>query len=267
MPGHDPDDNSQSRKNRHNWKYKFQNIIEAYMKRHRFTEMRIKQSGLGIVISVGLLVSLFFLVGPRVVFGENYALAIEGRLAVMPVIKGSKPKDANQTLNCPLGLFRYDETMLEDRADQILTEILHEMLISKMEERVVPLDLARKTYSKLQIDQEETPLGIARRFGSELGVDFVIVGNVWRFRERVGTAYAIQQPASVAFNLYLVEMAGGKAIWQTSFVETQRSLSEDLLRLPRFFRRGAKWLTVEELARDGIKERLYDFPLQLSPGR
>ena len=235
------------------------------MKSQQFKEMRIKRSSLGIVISAGLLLSLFFLAGPRETHGDNYALAVEGRLAVMPVIKGSKPKDADQTLTCPLGLFRYDERMLKDGADQILTEILHEMLISRMEERVVPLDLVKKTYADLQIDQEDTPLEIARRFGSELGVDFVMVGNVWRFRERVGTSYAIQEPASVAFNLYLVEMAEGKAIWQTSFVETQRSLSEDLLRLPKFFRRGAKWLTVEELARDGIKERLNTFPLQLSP--
>lgn len=237
------------------------------MKSQQFKEMRIQQSSLGIVISAGLLIALLLLAGPRVVSGENYALAVEGRLAVMPVIKGSKPKAVNQTLTCPLCFFHHDETMLEDRADQILTEILHEMLISRMEERVVPLALARESYANMPIYQEDTPLGIARRFGSELGVDFVIVGNVWRFRERVGTSYAIQQPASVAFNLYLVEMAEGKAIWQTSVVETQRSLSEDLLRLPKFFRRGAKWLTVEELARDGIKERFNTFPLQLSPGR
>jgi hypothetical protein len=40
------------------------------------------------------------------------------------------------------------------------------------------------------------------------------------------------------------------------FDEDQQSLSENLFNMGKFFRRGARWLTVEDLSRDAINQGL-----------
>ena len=216
-----------------------------------------------LAMMLALLFSVF--AGPAAA-GESRIVAVNERVAVMPFIKGSKTDEATRTLAVPMGRFRYDASVVRGDADHALSETIQELLVARLGNRVVPLDRVWITYEGLPIDPETaTPLEAALELGLDLGVEYVVVGNVGRFRERVGTAYAVQEPASVAFNLFLVGVESGRVVWHASVVETQRSLSEDLFRLPRFFRRGAKWLSVGELARDGMKEALKTFPLQASP--
>jgi hypothetical protein len=65
--------------------------------------------------------------------------------------------------------------------------------------------------------------------GKEVKADVVIFGEVHRFRERVGTEYGASEPASVSFDLGIVDVESGKTLWQGSFSETQESLSANLL--------------------------------------
>jgi hypothetical protein len=186
----------------------------------------------------------------------------EQSVAVMPFVKGRDPANPEMSLSCPFAGFCYEETGLKADADQILTELLHEKLMNRLEDRVFPLSLTREVYPTLLVSMEETtPLDMAVLLGREIGVDYVVAGNVWRYSERVGSALGVAEPASVAFSLYLVDAAEQKAVWQANFNETQQSLSENLLKAPAFFKRGAKWLTAKQLARHGIEEMLGRFPL------
>jgi hypothetical protein len=190
---------------------------------------------------------------------------ISGRhsIAVMPVIKGRDPRDLDQTLSCPFAGFCYEKTELKPEADRIMTEILHEKLMNRLEDRVYPLALVREIYPALRIRHQNTnPLDMAVKLGMEVGVDYVAVCNVWRYQERVGSSLGVAEPASVAFNLYLVAVKEEKPVWSGRFNETQQSLSENLLKAPSFFRRGARWLTARELARHGIDALLKEFPLR-----
>ena len=94
----------------------------------------------------------------------------------------------------------------------------------------------------------------ARRLGELVFADGVIFGRVLRFRERVGEDLGAQSPASVAFTLQLVDVKRGDIVWTAEYQETQKPLSANLLAIGDFTRRGAKWLTVEELARDGVRQ-------------
>jgi hypothetical protein len=49
-------------------------------------------------------------------------------------------------------------------------------------------------------------------------------------------------------------------LWQAKFDKTQRSLSEDILDARAFFKKGAKWLTADQLARYGVNEIFKKFP-------
>src|SRR5215471_17076575 len=96
----------------------------------------------------------------------------------------------------------------------------------------------------------------ARRLGELVFADGVIFGRVVRFRERVGEDLGAQSPASVAFTLQLVDVKRGDIVWTAEYQETQQPLSSNLFAIGDFTRRGAKWLTVEELARDGVRQAI-----------
>ncbi len=94
----------------------------------------------------------------------------------------------------------------------------------------------------------------ALKLGAQVQASHVLAGTVLRYRERKGTAYGADLPASVAFSLYLLDVASGETVWSASFDKTQQSLSENLLDAAGFFKHGAKWLTAEELTRWGAED-------------
>ena len=98
-----------------------------------------------------------------------------------------------------------------------------------------------------------SPESRARRLGQLVYADAVISGRVIRFREREGEALGAQNPASVAFVLELYDVKRGDLVWSGRFDETQRALSENLLDLGAFTKRGGRWLKAEELALEGVK--------------
>jgi hypothetical protein len=70
----------------------------------------------------------------------------------------------------------------------------------------------------------------------------------------------VVSPASVAFDLHLIDVDSGEIIWTGNFDQTQRPLSENILELGSFFKRGASWVTAEELAKGGLEDILRRFP-------
>lgn len=95
----------------------------------------------------------------------------------------------------------------------------------------------------------------------EFGCNVVALGRVDRFRERSGEALGSNKPASAAFDLYLFGAPGGEALWKHRFDETQKALSENLLRASRYPGGGTRWLRAEELVRFGMGELLGDAPI------
>jgi hypothetical protein len=106
-----------------------------------------------------------------------------------------------------------------------------------------------------------SPLEVLRRVGSELGAEGVVAGYVYRFRERKGVSYTVEQPASVAFEIHLLRVSDGALVWRGTFDKTQSSLMENLLQYASFFRGKGKWVTAEELTGEGIEQVLKTFPV------
>lgn len=101
---------------------------------------------------------------------------------------------------------------------------------------------------------------IATMLGRELKVDAVLMGLVTCYQSREGTNYAVSQPASVSFELYLLDSRKGKIIWSARFDKTQKSLSEDLSNISSFIQGEWKWLTAGELMELGVNQILDKFP-------
>jgi hypothetical protein len=183
------------------------------------------------------------------------------KIGVMPFFKGSSGYSLTESLACPVCQLVYDPQSLSPDCDRVLRQYVQEALEKKFRDRVLPQAIVAKTYAQLTLDDlRDTPLTLTQTVGKMLGADFMAVGSVWKYRERVGGARAVSSPASVAFALHLVDVQGGNVIWSKSFVQTQRSLSENILDAKAFFDQGAKWLTADELASYGVKEILKEFP-------
>jgi TolB-like protein len=109
-----------------------------------------------------------------------------------------------------------------------------------------------------------SPEARARRLGQLVYADAVLSGRVLRFREREGEALGVKNPASVAFVLELWDAKRGDSVWSARFDETQKPLSENLFALGQVTTRGVKWLTAEELAREGVKKAVTELHQTLS---
>lgn len=103
-------------------------------------------------------------------------------------------------------------------------------------------------------------LGMLKRVGQELNCNAVMVSSIQRFRQRNGGEYAVDSPASAAFEMRIVDVTNGSVIWSTNFSETQQSLLSNLFSFNKAQSRGFKWITVEELMRQGVHEKISASP-------
>jgi hypothetical protein len=183
------------------------------------------------------------------------------RIALLPFIKGlydiSLGVPISRLLYCNIANLCSNTTEVTGNADNQMTGFLHEALQGRYKAALIPVETVRASYSGLlKKPSADTPQSLALALGKELNANHVMVGIVWRYKERVGTAQASASPASVAFSLYLVNVEQGIPVWEAAFDRTQQALTDNLLNVKEFFSMGARWLTADELARFGLKQVL-----------
>jgi hypothetical protein len=96
--------------------------------------------------------------------------------------------------------------------------------------------------------------------GRRKKADSVLAGYLYAFRDRTGGSYGAERPAHVAFELVLISVGTGHIIWQRSFKESQKPLSEDLTRLGTFIKRGGRWISAGQMGADALQEMLRSMP-------
>lgn len=96
--------------------------------------------------------------------------------------------------------------------------------------------------------------------GEATGCGAVLETKISRYRERIGSTMSAESPASAAFSMELVDVSQGVVLWSTSYDESQKALFEDIFSFDKAQKRGFKWLTVEQLSRDGLIFRLQGLP-------
>ena len=98
------------------------------------------------------------------------------------------------------------------------------------------------------------PKTAAERAANDFGATAVVLGKVTRWREREGSSLGARRPASVAFEVSLHQAPLGRRLWTGRFDETQKSITEDILRARKYPGGGTRWLTTGEFARWGAEE-------------
>jgi hypothetical protein len=195
-----------------------------------------------------LLLSLMFL-------GMSEAIAEEKpRLAVLPFL-------VEKEVYCPICRTVFQKGEVLPGAQNTMTRLLYQKMEAKGIFNLLPLEKVEEAFTHREKKAfEERPRASSIELGKEMGSDFVFIGFIFRFEERIGSSVGVERPASIGFDLHLIRLKDGAEVWRGKTDETQRPLSENLLKIGSFFRRRAQWLTAEELASVGMDEVLRRLP-------
>ena len=98
--------------------------------------------------------------------------------------------------------------------------------------------------------------GTISALGRKIHCDGVLITTIRRFRQRKGSEYAADAPASVIFNMVLRNPETGKVLWTADYRETQSSFLSNIFSFAKVRKRGLKWMSAEQLLDQAISERL-----------
>ena len=146
---------------------------------------------------------------------------------------------------------------------QSASDTLFERIVSEKNFELVSRGQAMGAYSSTIRSDKNVgmpPIQVVQEVGKQFNADAVLIGYIYRWREREGTDYAIKRAASVSFDLHLIRPSSGAILWKGKFDKTQQSLSENLFDFGTFTESGGKWLTVDKLAAIGFDKMLKDMP-------
>ncbi len=154
-----------------------------------------------------------------------------------------------------------DQIFVTGETDPLVTDFLTHDLIEQLRRQYPDL---RITVSGLPAlggaGQELQRLSALRQAGRQRSADAVLVGFIYDYQEREGGAFGVRSPARAAFELNLIGVDSGRLLWQRQFQEVQKALHENLLLLPKFLRRGGRWVPVREMANEGMRQMLKTIP-------
>jgi len=206
-----------------------------------------------------LLVS-FLMLGVILIWSAPLKAETKFSLAILPFIV-ERVEDRARGAVCPVcgGLYGRGNVLAGSQVH--LTRLLQEKMETMGTFKVLALEKVEEALSKSDRRQFDlNPMRSSIQLGKTLDVDFIFVGFLFRFEQRVGSSIGVDKPASVGFDVHLIRLRDGNMVWTGKFDETQRPLSENLLKMGSFMRRKAHWLTAEELSSVGMDEMLTRFP-------
>lgn len=137
-----------------------------------------------------------------------------------------------------------------------MQEVLQEELGKSQVSRIVETSQLR--YGTEEIDGGN--YGAIRKISEHAQCDTVLLSTLSRYTRRQGGEYAVDIPASAAFEMKIVDTGSGKTLWMASFNETQESLLSNIFSFTKAQQRGFKWITVEELVTRGVQDKLRKCP-------
>jgi hypothetical protein len=189
--------------------------------------------------------------------GQQVALS---RLAVLPFQDLTPDDPAAKMVSCPLcgGIFPTEK--LASSAVKVVEDLVLTSLREYKQFTIVDPEVTAEVYRRIAASGPAAQPEILQKTGTELNVDAILVGSVFRYRERKGYSYSVDKPASVAFDLHLFRVKDGLIVWSGALDKTQSSLMENVFQLSSFLSRGGKWVTAKELAEDGLTAILKTFP-------
>ncbi len=177
-------------------------------------------------------------------------------LMVIP-FKNMSAEDSGTAAGPLSGRVFMTEKVSEESVD-FMTNSLVTLIKKRTKFNVIPVEFSPNIVSPDIINTTEQKRIID--LGEEYNADAVLAGYIYRFRDRKGSRFSVETPASVAFVLHIISVSGQRIVWTGSFDETQQSLFENLLQIKTFIKRKASWITAEQMADDALTDLIKALP-------
>jgi TolB-like protein len=183
------------------------------------------------------------------------------KVAILPFLNVKPEMSGQRMIRGLYGNYFFRTGDLPGRAGPEVTTIFQRQINALGRCELIPSDQAQAAAEGVdpKVFQQD-PIGVAAQIGRELGLDAVVIGAVYRFEQRQGSALGVQSPASAAFDAHLIQVSDKKVLWSGRFDETQHALSENVLKIGSFVKGGAQWVTVERWVEIGVEPMLRTFP-------
>ncbi len=133
----------------------------------------------------------------------------------------------------------------------LVSTFVAEALASQGIPVVAPSDLVTAFTGAGMATPRLDPRAAASIATRKFGASAVLLGEVYRWRDRSGGRRGTSQAASVGYEMTLYQAPSGRRLWSSRFDETQRPITENVFNAPRYPGGGRRWLTAAELARWG----------------
>lgn len=172
------------------------------------------------------------------------------RVAVMPF----RPQSGLARTTSRSGMPAWEAA---DLVTRFVSEAVAERGVAVASSRQVEAVLVEAGWVPLDVDPATAAPVVAR----VLGASALLVGEVARYRERVGGDRGAVASASVAFDLTLHEAPSGRKLWTARFDQTQSDFAGNPLTASRYPGGGTRFLTAAELARWGAELAANAMPL------
>lgn len=114
--------------------------------------------------------------------------------------------------------------------------------------------------SGLRLTGSENPVEVARLAGERIHCSTVLQTSVVRYSDRIGTKWSVESPASVAFDLRLIDTRTGNLLWAAKFDEEQVPVLDNLYNFSKAKTRGFTWIKADELMKEGMQEKISSSP-------
>lgn len=160
------------------------------------------------------------------------------------------------------GALPADQPAVEPAVLQGLDDTLAEILRDR-ERPFIPLSDSYRCYAS--VDKNGAFPGSALEKWVDVGrclkADILLVPQLLYWGEREGGPLGTEQPASVTFEFFLLDVRTSQLLGRYRFEETQTSLLGNLLTLKKFVNRKGQWITANQLAAEGMRTGLEELGL------
>lgn len=156
-----------------------------------------------------------------------------------------------------------DDEMISYKKASMLEEgalYADSVLHSKLENNPKVRLLSRNHVINLVPEVEGGLSGTVAMIGKKVNCDGVLITTIKRFKQREGSEFASESPASTEFKMILRHTQNGSVLWSTEYRETQDSFLANIFSYSKMRSRGFKWISVEQLMEQGISQRLSECP-------
>jgi hypothetical protein len=183
------------------------------------------------------------------------------KLLIMP-FKDMYQVYGMDTYRCPFTGRMHELGVVAASADDLMSEQLLIFIKNLEHYRPVLADSASGLIAEHIAGQDRisSEMDYLVAAGRDFGADLLLAGYLYRFEERIGSNYAAEAPASVAFSLILVDVNARNLLWARHFNKTQKALSDNLFELSDFIKRKGRWVTARQMALAGLEEMVLALP-------